>query len=141
MAYKIGKKPESAIEYLDELDGNVDIEDATRLVLRHADGNDELRVEQMVANSTYIYELEGVGTVRETPPTPKYLEKCAKTWAVLEECNILDEDDTPLFKKGMEWREFQRAWAKAGEEVRNAIFKRVVKVNPHWGFPIGGGSL
>lgn len=142
MPYKVTRNTGEEKIYLDVLDGEPapeNEEERTFVRIRHATGNDELRVEQYANGSTFTYMMEGVGLVREESHPPTYLRRAARVWCVMTECNILDEDDKPLFVKGMGWDDFLAKWSLLEPVARDAIYAAVIRVNPSWGVPTFGG--
>lgn len=134
MAYRIKKSVDPERITLSDLDPD----EETYVIIAHADGNDQLRIENIIAGSSYVYQMEGVGQVREQMPSSPYMERCTKAWVTIKECNIEDENGDPLFKTNMEWDDFRNAWGKLDDAARSALYSAVVKVNPHWSFMIGG---
>lgn len=141
MPFQVQAKPKPERRYLDRLDG-FNPEGATTkeaeknrtfVVIRHADGNDELAVEQILAPTEFLYDMQDVGPVRERHMPSAYMLYARRTFLVLTECNILGETGEPLFKKGMSWQEFLNAWAELPAQARGEIVAQMVAVNPHWG--------
>lgn len=59
-----------------------------------------------------------------------------EVFLTLQDCNIEDEDGSPLFKfeRGIiTEKDFNRAWGKLPPLVANEIHEKVLKLNPTWG--------
>jgi hypothetical protein len=129
MPYQIRKSDAQVVTLL-----TLDPSGETEVVLRHANGKDEMRVQEITTRPIVSYKMDVLGEVSEQYPVPVHVEQARKVWVVLESCNILDEDGEPLFTKGMTWEKFLDAWNKPEEaELRTSIWKALVEVNPHWG--------
>lgn len=139
MPYKVNPTPKPEKRFLNRLDGiapdaSVDAKaDRTFVTIRHANGNDELAVEQIVTATEFLYEMRDVGPVRERQLPSRYLLYARRLFLVLQECNIEGEDGKPLFQKAMDWQAFLSAWASLPQNVRDEILSEMVAVNPHWG--------
>lgn len=139
MPYKVPATPKPEKRFLDRLDGidaNTPVDakaDRTFVVIRHADGNDELAVEQILSPTEFLYDMQDFGPVRERHMPSQYMLYARRAFLVLVECNILNESGEPLFRKAMNWQEFLAAWADLPTLARNDILSQVVSVNPHWG--------
>lgn len=141
MAYKVTRKPSPEKLFLDELDDydpdaplaeGETAPERTFVVIRAADGNDEMLLQEVTTGSEYLYEVEDIGKVREYRPKSLYLSDARKTFLTLVECNITDEEGNVLFTKGMAWVQFLENWAKLDEYARQSIMARVIRVNRHW---------
>jgi len=133
MAYKIAGKAANREFSLMGLDDSGE----TTVLVRKATGNDQLRLEEIVATEAVTYKVDGIMYTRQ-PSTPKYLSMAAKTWLVMVKCNIIDANDKPLFNEDMKWGEFMAAYDQLPAEARKEIYDAIVEENPHWGDPIGG---
>lgn len=141
MPFQIQAKPKPEQRFLDRLDGfdsTVPQEkgadkDRTFVVIRHADGNDELAVEQILTPTEFLYDMGDVGPVRERHLPSQYMLYARRAFLVLVECNILGESGDPLFTKGMSWQDFLGAWAQLPAQARGEMVAQVIAVNPHWG--------
>lgn len=105
----------------------------TYVIIRPATGRDQLMYEQIAMQPTYSYKVDKFGPVNEKMPMLPYMEQAAKTWRVLEECNIEDAEGKPVLQKEMKWEDWQTAWAKLPAHVRDLLFEAVLEVNPNWG--------
>ena len=142
MAFRITEGPKPEKVFLESLDApETSKEQKTFAVIRHATGEDQLKVSSVVNSSSYIFETDTGNRVMSQTTPVNYLDFGAKVWTVLEECNIEDSKGKPLFTKNMDWNKFLDAWSLVGTEGRSALRMAMAKVNPHWNFPTIGGAL
>jgi hypothetical protein len=141
MPYQIQASPKPTKIWLEDLDTpETPEQDRTYVTVRHADGNTRFLVEQVITGSEWVYDTEFMGetrTIVERSMTSPYMRNARLAWALIEECNILDEKDKAILTKDMAWSGFLDAWARL-DPVHGAIMEAIYKANPSWGNPKGG---
>lgn len=128
---------DEALKAIDEqLDSNGD---PTRIAIRQAtQGEYERRNEIIKTRTSYSAREDDVTVTQDIDFDTIRRVECFLT---LSECNILDENDKPLFnfsngKVSGSLANFNTAWNKLPPIVAETIHMKVLEVNPDWS-PLG----
>lgn len=117
---------------LTELDPSED----TFVTIRQSRRGDEERLAEIFAESKRAW-TPGVDEVTETVNWNGYALERQRAQCVMVECNIMREDDKPLFTMSenvtMSPVAFERAWNQLPDAWAREIYKKIILMNPHWG--------
>lgn len=128
-----------------EIEGfpEIDESDPIRGSFRQATEEEDLQRDRFV-NVTVRYQFNSGGMIDSESRKPKTgsERRAYEVYLTLSSCDILDENDKPLFRfsdiNGLrrvagKWENFQKVWGKLPKSISTAIHVKCVETNPDWG--------
>lgn len=120
--------------------------DPTTVTVRQATQEQHEKRSAVWSEVTQVMGIEASSEIRLRQKWTLEELKRMEVFLTLVGCNILDENDKPLFRfkqdggrqmLDMSDLEFYRAWGKLEPDVADEIHRKVLEVNKTWSGPLG----